>query len=402
MAVYYLFQYNPSLPGVNAKIIDKIYAFKNAGIDIKGLVLRNDETIDLNFLPDNLFEKIYFREVASKNKLLKNRFLSPLNSALNNLMGVKQLYNQVLSKRKIDFLITRYGTCDYSTLWLLKKLKHKIIFESNTNELEQLKLKFKSIFSSPAWISYDYFNEKYLAPRALNYAASVVCVTDEIAAYQRKRISPEKLPIVTTISNGINVSSFSIAPAVKYNQQTVNLIMILGVDSPWHGLDKIVAAIEKNKANNINLFVVGNLNEQVASPNIRFTGQLNKNQITELINKENICAGVGTLALERKGIKEAAPLKVREYIARGLPVIYSYEDTDIDQDVDFREKYCVKLEYGIKEMDLADILLRLKKILEIQDYNLKIQQFAFEQIDVKVKAKQYKNLLDNLINLNHN
>lgn len=40
--------------------------------------------------------------------------------------------------------------------------------------------------------------------------------------------------------------------------------------------------------------------------------------------------GIGTLALHRKGMKEASPLKVREYLAYGLPVILGYKDTDVD------------------------------------------------------------------------
>jgi hypothetical protein len=41
--------------------------------------------------------------------------------------------------------------------------------------------------------------------------------------------------------------------------------------------------------------------------------------------KCSIC--IGTLALYRKNLEEASPLKVREYIASGYPVIIGYEDT---------------------------------------------------------------------------
>jgi hypothetical protein len=40
--------------------------------------------------------------------------------------------------------------------------------------------------------------------------------------------------------------------------------------------------------------------------------------------------GIGTLALHRKQLHEASPLKVREYLAVGLPVLYAYEDPDAD------------------------------------------------------------------------
>jgi hypothetical protein len=46
-------------------------------------------------------------------------------------------------------------------------------------------------------------------------------------------------------------------------------------------------------------------------------------------------AGIGTLALHRKGMDEACPLKVREYLAYGLPVILGCADADIPKDADY-------------------------------------------------------------------
>ena len=40
-------------------------------------------------------------------------------------------------------------------------------------------------------------------------------------------------------------------------------------------------------------------------------------------------AAIGTLALNRKQMNEACPLKVREYLAYGLPVVIAYKDTDL-------------------------------------------------------------------------
>jgi hypothetical protein len=37
----------------------------------------------------------------------------------------------------------------------------------------------------------------------------------------------------------------------------------------------------------------------------------------------------GTLALHRKKMQEASPLKVREALAHGIPVVLAYQDTDL-------------------------------------------------------------------------
>ena len=44
---------------------------------------------------------------------------------------------------------------------------------------------------------------------------------------------------------------------------------------------------------------------------------------------------LGTMALHRTGLNEAAPLKDREYLAYGIPVVTSYPDPDFTDDDDY-------------------------------------------------------------------
>lgn len=389
--IYYLFSYNLNLPGVNNKVIDKIYSLKKAGVNIKGIVLYSEKELNLDFLPDELFEKHFYINKTYNSRLLRTRFLSFLNSAVQNFYSAKDIYNKFLREKKIDYLILRYGTSDYSTKWLINKLNGRIIFESNTNEIEQLKLKYKGIFKTPTWIAYDYISEKYLAPGILKKVAAVICVTDELKQYQRERIGNG--PKIVTITNGINVGFFSMASAVNIDNNEIKLLMICGGDVPWHGLDKIAPYL---KGTGFKLYVVGKIVPKYVNENIIYTGELSLNQITELINKESICCGIGSLAIERVGLKEAAPLKVREYLARGLPVIYSYNDTDIDKDSNFRDTYCIKLDYKFAQINPAQILEKLKVITAIKDYNKKIREFALSNLDISSKAMQYKKLLESI------
>jgi hypothetical protein len=46
-------------------------------------------------------------------------------------------------------------------------------------------------------------------------------------------------------------------------------------------------------------------------------------------------AALGSLALYKNGMHEACPLKVREYLALGLPVIGACADTDIPDDAHY-------------------------------------------------------------------
>jgi len=61
--------------------------------------------------------------------------------------------------------------------------------------------------------------------------------------------------------------------------------------------------------------------------NIRAPGKLSRKEYEPLVAA--CTAGIGTLALHRKAMNEACALKVREYLAFGLPVILGYNDVDI-------------------------------------------------------------------------
>jgi hypothetical protein len=64
-----------------------------------------------------------------------------------------------------------------------------------------------------------------------------------------------------------------------------------------------------------------------------FHGLLEAADYSRHLARANI--GVGSLALHRKRLNEASPLKVREYLATGLPVINGYTDTDYPDGADF-------------------------------------------------------------------
>ncbi|WP_151208781.1 glycosyltransferase family 4 protein [Paenibacillus yonginensis] len=67
--------------------------------------------------------------------------------------------------------------------------------------------------------------------------------------------------------------------------------------------------------------------------NLFFHGKMTRSAYQPLLDQADIA--VGTLALYRKHMTEASPLKVREYLANGLPVIMAYEDTDFPAEVPF-------------------------------------------------------------------
>ena len=67
---------------------------------------------------------------------------------------------KTLSELEFDLVIFRYGMANYFFYRLAKYFKYKFVFEHNTNEIEQYKLKYKSPIISDSWITYNFFSEK--------------------------------------------------------------------------------------------------------------------------------------------------------------------------------------------------------------------------------------------------
>lgn len=156
--------------------------------------------------------------------------------------------------------------------------------------------------------------------RLLRRAAAINCVTRELET----RIVPPGKPSLA-IPNGIHLENYAWLPPAQ--NQHPNLVFIGSPQNAWHGIDKIV---ELAKSNSDWHFDVVGMSEREAtdgSPNnVQFHGYLPASDYKSIL--ENSDVALGTLALDRAGIHEACPLKVREYLAHGIPTIIGYRDAD--------------------------------------------------------------------------
>ena len=137
------------------------------------------------------------------------------------------------------------------------------------------------------------------------------------------------------ISNGIPINDFKTLP--KTNNQNPVLSFLGTSDFKWHGIDKVVNMAKL--LSDHKFYIIGPSIKKYTSSipdNITFTGFLEYEEYLIHLAKTDIA--IGTLALHRKGMNEACALKVREYLALGLPVILAYDDTDFPNDTSFIQK----------------------------------------------------------------
>ncbi|MCB0478127.1 MAG: hypothetical protein KDC84_08185 [Crocinitomicaceae bacterium] len=391
--IYYIFEYNSKMPGVNKKVASKIIELRKVGIPIKALLIYTNENEDLSEYPDIIFEKVYFNAVGKTRKILKNRFLSFINVYSEQKKYFRFIYKKLRTK-EFSLVIKRYGNLDISAYWFVRKIKGKIIFELNTIQFEQNKKewKFRSVLSSPSWISYVLYSELLYGRKCLDKAKAVVAVSKEIADNTIKRLREKERNKVHIVSNGINTNQIdSVTP--KWNDE-LNMLMIRGVDSDWHGVDIVLESM-KHSSKKLQLFVVGEVSKEKENPNVIYTGRLNAEEISALIIKNNIHIGLGSMALFRAGLNEASPLKVRDYLSRGLPVVLNYYDTDLSEDESFLKEYCFSFN---DEMNLDEVYDWFKNLyFNKKEYVNNIKNWAEKNVGMNVKIKQYADIINNAL-----
>jgi glycosyltransferase involved in cell wall biosynthesis len=157
--------------------------------------------------------------------------------------------------------------------------------------------------------------------RILGGARGFVAVTEEIA---RKVARPRRPTLV--LGNGIDMAA--ITPVAPASGPRARLVLIAAKpDEAWHGADKLF--VLARALPDLDVHVVGAFaSEPTEVPaNVFLHGFLQQEQYRSVLAGADV--GVGPLALHRKNMAEACPLKTREYLALGLPVIAGYRDPDI-------------------------------------------------------------------------
>ena len=100
----------------------------------------------------------------------------------------------------------------------------------------------------------------------------------------------------------------------------------------WQGVDKVAELAREMPDCDFDIVGFGAHDlEQPPPANLSAHGRLSRADYQAILANADV--GIGTLALHRKRMEEASPLKVREYLAHGLPVIAGYVDTDFAREL---------------------------------------------------------------------
>ncbi len=155
-------------------------------------------------------------------------------------------------------------------------------------------------------------------------SAGAVFVTSEMA----DRFGFDGLPR-TAIGNGVPLGETAAAP----RNERPRLGFAVGSQGAWHGLDRLDALARRVPDADWVVIAPAHLAEWAtgalgAGSPVRVVASTSRIHYDEVLT--TLDATVGTMALDRRGLEEAAPLKVRDSVSAGIPVLLPYRDTNLD------------------------------------------------------------------------
>ena len=213
-------------------------------------------------------------------------------------------------------------------------------------------------------------------------ACALVCVSEEIQQIEKQR---QNVPCFT-MANGIITRDIPFYPSSTSSRMTIGLIGSPGY--PWHGIDEICRLAALPDFQNMNFRIVGirpeELNRGKNQKNVSFLGYLIGEELEKAFQSFDV--SFGTVSLHRKNMREASPLKVRDYLARGIPVILPYKDTDLDSQ---HFEFCLKLpncQNNLVESKTM-ILDFVSRCYHSKSLRRQARDFAVNQLDYVSKFK---------------
>ena len=204
------------------------------------------------------------------------------------------------------------------------------------------------------------------------------------------------------ISNGVDMDSIPLHHYLAPSDGSVHLIGVAEVHY-WHGYDRLIAGLGeyyKHTTNPRQVFfhIVGGVwksemydsihapgfSELMDKYHIRdrviFHDQLFGDELNQVFNQ--CCFAIGSLARHRSGITTIKTLKNREYATRGIPFIYSEQDSDFDH-----QAYILKATPDESPINIQEIL----DFIDHNTFNPQEIRRTVENLSWKIQMKRVIN-----------
>lgn len=260
---------------------------------------------------------IVCRNTAAQVVLDEGQDVFPYASGLDRLRVWTRVARAVLDWQP-NVVYHRFDLYSPGLVQLARRIP--LVLEINTDDVEEYALQGRGRAA---------FN-RLTRGRLISAAAGHVFVTRELA--RSSHFARYNRPSIV-LSNG---TSLSAAPAMPPGPTggSPRWVFVGTPGQPWQGVDKLPELARAWPDAHFDVVGSGPQDLPGSVPdNLTLHGYLDRDHYQQLL--QDATAAFGSLALHRKGMQEASPLKVREYLAAGVPVALAYQDTDFPQGAPF-------------------------------------------------------------------
>lgn len=299
MKIAYIIEVNPYLnSGIVKKIKDQTAFWKQQGHDVKTHIIWPYHKNEKKHLQGEVFSDMFVNA-------LPNGFVK---TYLTKITGISRVSRQLTSFNP-DIVYIRQNIWYPGLTSVLSK--YRTILEINS--VDFMEMKFYSSLKRRVYM----FGKN----RILNVAKGIIAVSPDILQHYTSLKIPS-----TVVSNGINLSSFITRKNAEV-ESNVNLVFVGSKNMEWHGLDRVLDLAKEFEQ--YNFIVVGYDKKGFLADtprNVTFCGWVDENELQRIYEKCHF--GIGSFGNFLVGKNVDSTLKVREYLAYGLPVILGHHDVD--------------------------------------------------------------------------
>jgi glycosyltransferase involved in cell wall biosynthesis len=235
---------------------------------------------------------------------------SLLKREANRASGLMRMLEAVRAYQP-EIIYLRFGLYSYPLHRLFKIAP--VVLETNSDDRQEYQKRG----------AFFYWMNRITRGLTFGSAAGMISPSHELVDV----LLPKRDKPFCVISNGMDLSQAESLPPPQNTSPVITLVGSPGMD--WHGVDKLIGL--GGMFPDLTIQIAGYLQHDVDIPaptNVHFLGFLHGKALYDALSKTDVTCG--TLALHRKKMNEASPLKVRESLACGIPVIIAYKDTDLN------------------------------------------------------------------------
>lgn len=291
------------------------------------------------------------------------------------------------TSNKIDFFYIRLRVADKQFIRFLIELRRRYPNTKIIGELPTFPYSLELLQNKTMWPWF--FKDKVHCRYLKKYLDRVATFSDDDKIYDVKTIR---------IQNGIDVDSIPILEVHNDDENTINLLAVAQFQKS-HGYERVIRGLanynKKLSSPNVVLHMVGEgdelqlyenlVNQLGLQDSVIFYGKKLGKDLEQFFFLADI--GLGSFGAYKRRIFKSSSLKVREYLAYGIPVVSGVSE---DAFVDDGKEYFLEYPNDNSEIDIQNIILFYSDLCSRfgkNELRKRIRDYARNNVDIEATMK---------------